>query len=192
MNPASRPATPTLAAKAEPAGLAAVFDFSARLRLRPMYVGQARRLLAGEDALAADISGWAPGYPSEETRQAARLLVRQAQTGELERGFGVYLIVRRSDDLVIGGIGFHGRPERGRVEVGYDVAPSARGEGYATEALRALAGWALQQPGVQAVLGRTEAENAASLRVLEKAGFVPCGGPDAEGLFSFERRDTAV
>ncbi|MGI8564172.1 MAG: GNAT family N-acetyltransferase [Candidatus Dormibacter sp.] len=159
------------------------------MRLRPMYVGQARRLLAGDDALAADSSGWAPGYPSEETLQAARMLVRQAEAGELERGFGVYLVVRRSDDLVIGGIGFHGRPERGQVEVGYDVTPSARGQGYATEALRALAGWALQQPGVQAVLGRTEAGNVPSLRVLAKAGFVPCGGPDAEGLFSFERRN---
>ncbi|MDQ6901281.1 MAG: GNAT family N-acetyltransferase [Candidatus Dormibacteraeota bacterium] len=192
MNPASRPDASTLAGGAEPAELADLFDFSQRLRFRPMYVGQARRLLAGESALAADISGWAPGYPGEETLQAARMLLRQAEAGRLVRGFGVYLMVRRSDAQVLGGIGFHGKPEHGRVEVGYDVAPSARGEGYATEAVRGLTGWALQQPGVQAVLARTAADNAASLRVLEKAGFIACGGPDAEGLLPFERRRTRV
>lgn len=104
------------------------------------------------------------------------------------RGFGIYLIVRRSDDIIIGGIGFHGKPEHGRVEVGYDVASKAQAQGYATEALRALAGWALRQSEVEVVVGRTEAGNIASRRVMEKAGFIPSGGPDAEGLHSFELR----
>jgi len=73
MNPAYRPGGPESAGVSE---LAALFDSSPRLRLRPMYLGQARRLLAGEDALASDIAGWAPGYPGEETRQSAGMLIR--------------------------------------------------------------------------------------------------------------------
>ncbi len=73
MNPAYRPGGPESAGVSE---LAALFDSSPRLRLRPMYPGQARRLLAGEDALASDIAGWAPGYPGEETRQSAGMLIR--------------------------------------------------------------------------------------------------------------------
>ncbi len=66
--------------------------------------------------------------------------------------------------------------------------PALQAQGYATEALRALAGWALRQSEVEVVVGRTEAGNIASRRVMEKAGFIPSGGPDAEGLHSFELR----
>ena len=53
--------------------------------------------------------------------------------------YGTYEIIRRADGAVIGAAGFYGPPDdTGAVRVGYGLAESARGHGYATEALRAL------------------------------------------------------
>lgn len=75
---------------------------------------------------------------------------------------------------------------RSQVEVGYSVAESARGQGWATDALRALSRWALAQPKVELVFGRTEPDNIASQRVMLKAGFRRVGEADGEGLIRFE------
>ncbi|MFI2189520.1 GNAT family N-acetyltransferase [Streptomyces sioyaensis] len=72
----------------------------------------------------------------------------------------------------LGSIGFHGPPDdEGFVEIGYDLSPSARGAGWATEAVRLLAGWAAAHPEVRTVCALTEPENLPSQRVLERAGF---------------------
>lgn len=85
------------------------------------------------------------------------------------------------EDQLVGDIGFKGGPdEGGTVEVGYSLVPGARGRGLATEAVRALTVWALQQPGVQRVTAETEPENQPSMRVLERVGFQRAG--EREGL----------
>ncbi|HET7450375.1 MAG TPA: GNAT family protein [Gaiellaceae bacterium] len=45
-----------------------------------------------------------------------------------------------------------------------------QGKGFATEAARAVVDWAFATAGMHRVVGRTEARNAASARVLEKLG----------------------
>ena len=57
----------------------------------------------------------------------------------------------------------------GTVELGYVIAPSEKGKGYATEALRAAIG-ALFADGFSTVRAGAFEENPASLRVMEKAG----------------------
>jgi hypothetical protein len=52
---------------------------------------------------------------------------------------GNYEIRRREGGQAIGGVGFCGpADENGRVTIGYGLIPSARGQGYASEALRGL------------------------------------------------------
>lgn len=81
-----------------------------------------------------------------------------------------------ADGLSVGGIGFKGVPdERGCVEVGYGIDEAFQRRGYATEATRAMAGWALAQPGVRSVIAQTESWNAASQKVLLASGFVRDG-----------------
>ncbi len=55
-------------------------------------------------------------------------------------------------------------------EVGYIVHPDRQGRGYATEATRPLLRIAFEDLGLHRVVGRVEARNAASARVLEKLG----------------------
>ncbi len=57
------------------------------------------------------------------------------------------------------------------MEVGYGIVPSRQGRGYATEALRAMLAMAWADPRVTAVVAGTDPGNAASQRVLGKAGF---------------------
>jgi RimJ/RimL family protein N-acetyltransferase len=56
-------------------------------------------------------------------------------------------------------------------EIGYRLARSAWGQGYATEGVQALVGVALDRLGFDRVRAETMATNLASRRVLEKAGF---------------------
>ena len=81
----------------------------------------------------------------------------------------------------VGNLSFKGLGEDGRVEVGYGLREGCCGKGYMTEAVRAMAEWAVAQPGVTRVEAETEAGNGASRRVLERAGFVETGEVGEEG-----------
>lgn len=56
------------------------------------------------------------------------------------------------------------------VELGYAVAPWARGRGVASEALRQLTRWAFAQ-GMQRVTALISVDNPASARVVERVGY---------------------
>ncbi|HSL43835.1 MAG TPA: GNAT family protein [Anaerolineales bacterium] len=58
------------------------------------------------------------------------------------------------------------------VGLGYVIARSHQGHGYATEATRAIITWALQQPTIYRVNASTDIENMASQKVLEKVGML--------------------
>lgn len=58
-----------------------------------------------------------------------------------------------------------------RAEVGYMLAKSAHGKGYATESLQALIDWACLSFNVHKFVGHCAKENHSSARVLQKCGF---------------------
>jgi len=87
-----------------------------------------------------------------------------------------FAVVHRDDDRVIGSAAFKGAPdEDGVVEIAYGIAPSYRGQGYATEAARALVSFALERVDVRSIRAHTKPENDASGRVLAKCGFHQVG-----------------
>jgi RimJ/RimL family protein N-acetyltransferase len=58
------------------------------------------------------------------------------------------------------------------VELGYVVAPAARGRGVARRALQLLTEWAFSELGALRIELRIAVENRASSRVAERAGYV--------------------
>lgn len=60
--------------------------------------------------------------------------------------------------------------EHGQGEVGFIMDPAHHGKGFATEATREMLRLAFEDIGLHRVVGRAEARNVASARVLEKAG----------------------
>src|SRR5438034_5557520 len=81
----------------------------------------------------------------------------------------VFLIARRGGD-VIGGCGIARFGEE-PPEIGYWLGVSFWGQGYATEAVRAVIDHAFGDLGYDAVAGGARVSNPASRRVLEKCGF---------------------
>ncbi|MFE6333270.1 GNAT family N-acetyltransferase [Streptomyces sp. NPDC057806] len=140
-----------------------------RLTLESLTPAAAADLAAGGDGGFA----WAPGGPYDGTREASGMLLKAYEAGVHRPEFGVFVLVREEDDRAVGALGFHGAPdEEGRVEIGYDLAESARGNGYATEALRALSRWALARDDVHTLLATIDRANLPSQAVVTRAGFV--------------------
>lgn len=149
-----------------------------------LVIGTERLTLQGvTPAAATDLSTvgdggfeWIEGGPIEGTRVGAGLVYKQYEDGVHRPEWGMYVLVRREDGRAVGAMGFHGVPdESGRVEVGYDLVEGARGHGYATEALRALSGWALDRDEVRTVVAHVERGNRPSHNVLTRAGFRVAG-----------------
>lgn len=92
-----------------------------------------------------------------------------------------YLFVSANLQSVVGNGGFTGAPVNGEVEIGYEIAPEFRNQGYATAAARALLAEAFEHPNVDAVIAHTLAEHNASNAVLVKIGMGFVGAfPDGE------------
>ena len=77
-------------------------------------------------------------------------------------------------------------------QIGYGVRPCARGRGFATEALTALARWSLTAGGLQRVWLSVNTDNLASLRVAQKAGFAREGTLRRASLEEDGLHDVAV
>ncbi|MFD5566807.1 GNAT family N-acetyltransferase [Streptomyces cadmiisoli] len=157
-----------------------------RLTLEGVTPAAAADLAAGGDGGFA----WAGGGPFEGTREAAGMTAKAYQEGVHRPEFGLFVLVRAEDDRAIGGMGFHGAPdEDGRAEIGYDLTESARGHGYATEALRALAAWALARQDVTSLFATVDRDNAPSRGVVERAGFRRVSEEGEDGAqFAYELR----
>lgn len=139
-----------------------------RLILREQLPDEAAQLADGKPASLV----WIDGVPGEGTSGAASMTVAAATAGVYRPGWGLFAVIRAEDGVAVGGTGFHGPPDNGSVEIGYDLSESSRGQGWATDAARALCQWALGQPDVVVVLATTEPGNRASQAVLERVGFV--------------------
>jgi RimJ/RimL family protein N-acetyltransferase len=84
------------------------------------------------------------------------------------------------------------RSDAGCAEVGFLVAPWARGRGYATAALRTVCSWGFDVLRLQRIVWRAHLGNDASRRVAERAGFTIEGVQRAGCVQRGERRDAWV
>lgn len=90
-----------------------------------------------------------------------------------KRGWGPFAVIENSSGDLIGYCGLfyfpdiNGEPE---IELGYRLARKAWGQGYATEAVRAVRDFAFSSLGLTRLIAMIDPGNAASIRVAEKAG----------------------
>ncbi len=80
----------------------------------------------------------------------------------------------------------------GAGEVGFAVAPWARGRGVATTALRMVCRWGLRDHGLGRIEWLAHVGNESSRRVAEKAGFRPEGTLRAKCVARGRRYDALV
>ena len=135
-----------------------------RLLLLPLTVELAAWALSAPVRDAAGRLTRADDWPDDSAASVLGL----AEFGPVE---AQWLVAVRSlpEPVVVGGCGVRAVHPRGEWEIGYGLAPSARGRGFATEAVGALVEHLFAQPAVAAVVA--EAENLPSRQLLERLGF---------------------
>lgn len=108
-------------------------------------------------------------FPHPYSAEHARDFIRAIRNRTPETTFAIAL-----DDEPVGSIGFvlHPDVERVSAEIGYWLAEPFWGRGIASEALGAVTEYAVDAHGLTRVYAVPFASNAASCRVLEKAGYV--------------------
>jgi RimJ/RimL family protein N-acetyltransferase len=88
------------------------------------------------------------------------------------RGRGAVFAIADEHDTYVGAADLGIDPsDEDSAEIGYLVAPWARGRGYATAAVRTLCSWGFAALGLRRIVWRAHVGNEASRRVAEKAGF---------------------
>jgi [ribosomal protein S5]-alanine N-acetyltransferase len=114
------------------------------------------------------------GKPRPEAATAA-MLARYLRYPERNAGLGVWLASRRDTGACVGLFALVYAGGSTDIEVGYRLLPRAWGHGFATEGARALVAYAFDDLGLDRVIGITHRDNAASQRVLLKAGLADRG-----------------
>jgi RimJ/RimL family protein N-acetyltransferase len=120
-----------------------------------------------------DSQRWLTALPVPYTREDARRFVEDVAMRERSDRSGLSVVVEDGEGLA-GTAGIYLRPGRLGPEIGYTVAPWARGRGYAAEAARALADWGLAHRAPRVHLF-VDVRNAPSLAVARRAGFTQEG-----------------
>jgi RimJ/RimL family protein N-acetyltransferase len=82
-----------------------------------------------------------------------------------------FVIADAVDDRPLGLLNFQFGEDEDVAGLAVSVFPQARGRGVASKALRLGATWGLRQLGLHRVFAEAAADNPASIRAIEKAGF---------------------
>lgn len=106
-------------------------------------------------------------------------------------GYGLWLIWKPGGTEMAGTAGLRPLEDLG-LEVFYSLAPGAWGQGYATEAARAILEFGFAELGVRRIWATCRPENVGSCRVLEKIGMVREGHLREHVLIRGEWRDSLL
>jgi RimJ/RimL family protein N-acetyltransferase len=113
-------------------------------------------------------------YNDARSEDQVRTLLAAKIAGDALEAEGAWLscaVALRDGGDVVGDLALQWVSEVHRCgEIGFVFHPTHQGRGYATEAAGALLPFAFDVLGLHRVIGRTEARNAGSARVLEKLG----------------------
>ena len=104
-----------------------------------------------------------------------------ASLAEQEAGISAFYVLVAEDGSVLGRFNLYDL-KGGTAKLGYRVAQHVAGRGVATATVRELCDLAATQYGLRTLKAATSRENAASQKVLARAGFIPVGPADPADL----------
>jgi ribosomal-protein-alanine N-acetyltransferase len=147
--------------------------------LQQLDAGHAPAVLAFELAnrtyFAASISDRGDEFYDQFTDRHRALLADQ------EAGLCACYVLVADDGSVLGRFNLYDIGD-GTADLGYRVAQQVAGRGVATSSVRELCRIAAARHGLRTLRAATSHGNAASQKVLAKAGFVPVGPADPASL----------
>ena len=141
-----------------------------RLLLRPFRDDDVEALFAMQSR--ADVTRylyWDPRTPDEARHMLARLM-RMTAIDDDSNALRLAALLPDSGTL-IGDFSLQRvSREHNQGEIGFIVHPDHHGQGYATEAARVLLRLAFEELGLHRIVGRCDARNTASARLMERLG----------------------
>ena len=143
--------------------------------LEQLHAGHAPAVLAFELVnrayFAASVSDRGDEFFDQFTGRHSAMLAEQ------QAGICAFYVLVADDGSVLGRFNLYDF-EDGTARLGYRVAQQVAGRGVATATVRELCRLAAARHGLRTLRAATSRENAASQRVLAKAGFVPAEPAD--------------
>ena len=140
-----------------------------RLVLRPVTLRDHATLLAHWTSPDVRLFLFDGGIMSEDEVTEA---IEDSARDFAASGYGLWLIQEKDRADLVGTAGLRPLEDLG-LELFYSLAPGSRGQGYATEAARAVVEHALGPLGLPEVLAEVDEGNTASIRVIERLGMTP-------------------
>lgn len=147
-----------------------------RLELLPLSLDQLILGLSSIDELSNSL-----GIPLDKglfegvVQRAVKMKIEKMSktTVVFHEWFTYWLIVIKAEKMGVGLVGFKGSPDQdGSVEIGYGIDEKYRGNGYMSEAVKALVKWAFLHDNCTRVTATNVlANNYASQKVLLHSGF---------------------
>jgi [ribosomal protein S5]-alanine N-acetyltransferase len=161
-----------------------------RLILRKMTLDDAEAVFAyASDPRVSRYTLWEAHRYIEDSRAFLELEVSKRESGG-EPDWG---IVYKGDHRLVGTCGIISwEPQHARAEIGYALSREYWGRGLMPEAARAMIRFGFERMSLNRIEARCIAENAASTRVMEKAGMTHEGTLKQRELIKGAYRDIEV
>ena len=159
-----------------------------RLLLKPITHGQLLKYIKDDDSLEEEFGLFPNRKNISPSLQDALEQTILPNVHDKDKNFlyhTLWVIISKSDNKIIGEIGFEGEPDaKGEIEIGYGTYEAFRGRGFMTEAVAGIIEWAKGQDGVKIITASTAIDNVASYSILEKNNFIKVS--EGEGTFTWK------
>ena len=142
--------------------------YTTRLYLRAMLVADAEDMFDyAKDPEVSRFLTWEPHPDAGFTKKYLTYAGQQYRTGN----FFDWAVIHRESGRMIGTCGFTCfRYESNAAEIGYVLHPAYRGQGLATEAVRAVMSFGFEELDLHRIEARFMEGNDASRRLMERVG----------------------
>ena len=138
-----------------------------RLIIRPFIdsdLKQFKKLLT-----IKEVEGWTK--QQDRAKQFLNWHISNYATMDIINGIVCFGIFNQHTGDIVGATGAGKHDDLNETEVFYHLLPEYRGQGYATEAGRAVTEWALESYNLKKIIATIEVENESSKRVVERIGY---------------------
>lgn len=142
-----------------------------RLRLRPFVEADAadyaRQVFSNPAVMRyMNVVGSVPPSPLAYAMQ----VIGRREAEWAVRGYGAWAVTNRADGALMGHAGLYHIDGTAVIEIGYALGEAYWGQGYATEAARAVLCFAFTRAALPRIVAVAFPQNIASLRVMQKIG----------------------
>ncbi len=143
-----------------------------RLLIRPPRPGDGPAINAAIVESLAELQPWMLWAQPPPSVADTETLCRRKAADWVRREDLMLTLWRQSDGLFVGGSGLHRiNWSVPRMEIGYWCRTTLSGQGYITEAVRAITGFAFEHLGAQRLEIRCDVDNTRSAAVARRVGY---------------------